>query len=193
MILSSLRGKSFTSTFITPLNYASIPHCSLSVQHVILSAGNEVHITGDWRRLAGGRECSPWPRPPLAAPPGPRLARPSRPLRRTATTRSELGTLGKILNFNLLSSLLLSASLHSSFSHYTAWRDSELSIVCTKNTAFSQQRTRSRYFHQRFCLVCRVQSVGQRNYTSFFGILCYAHLLEWKLLFFGATLGAESH
>ena len=153
MILSSLRGKSFTSTFITPLNDASIPHCSLSVQHVILGTGNEVHITGDWRRLAGGRECSPWPRPPLAAPPGPRLARPSRPLRRTATTRSERGTLGKILNFNLLSSLLLSASLHSSFSHYTAWRDSELSIVCTKNTAFSQQRTRSRYFHQRFCLV----------------------------------------
>ena len=94
LILSSFRGKSFTSTSITQLNYASIPQC------------NEVHITGGWRSSAGGRECSPWPRPPLAAPPGPRLARPSRPLRRTATTRSQLGTLGKILNFNLLTGAL---------------------------------------------------------------------------------------
>ena len=132
-------------------------------------------LAGDWRRLAGGRECSPWPRPPLAAPPGPRLARPSRPLRRTATTRSELGTLGKILNFNLLSSLLLSASLHSSFSHYTVWRDSELSIVCTKNTAFSQQRTRSRYFHQRFCLVAVSKRRPEKLYLFFF-ILCQGSL-----------------
>ena len=106
LILSSFRGKSFTSTSIPQLNYASIPQCSLSVYHVILSTGNEVHITGGWRSSAGGRECSPWPRPPLAAPPGPRLARPSRPLRRTATTRSQLGTLGKILNFNLLTGAL---------------------------------------------------------------------------------------
>ena len=137
----------------------------------------------------------PWPRPPLAAPPGPRLARPSRPLRRTATTRSERGTLGKILNFNLLSSLLLSASLHSSFSHYTAWRDSELSIVCTKNTAFSQQRTRSRYFHQRFCLVAVSKwSVGQRNILHFlvFYVMC-TYLSGNCLIFFCATLGAKSH